>query len=102
MVHVPMELEDLVLENVARITHCTIVHQGVGSHGTRPVSIMRRARDCHRPGSRLCKDDAGIIQANIAGGTARCRVQHWAVDGPRRGRDLEGCIGNNPIPCMGE
>lgn len=73
-----------------RITHCTIVHQGIWSHSTRPMSIMRRVRDCHRSGSRLCKDDAGIIQANIAGGTARCRVEHWAMDGPRWGRDLEG------------
>lgn len=49
---------------------------------------MRGAGDCHRPGSRLCKDDAGVIQADTVGGTARSRVEHRAVDGPRWSRDL--------------
>lgn len=73
-----------------RIPHCAIVHQGIWSHSTRPVSIMRGVRDCHRSGSRLCKDDAGIVQADIAGGIAWCRVDHWAMDRPGWGRDLEG------------
>ena len=51
---------------------------------------MRGARDCHRSGGRLCKDDAGIIQANIAGGTAWCRMDHWAMNRPGWGRNLEG------------
>lgn len=77
-------------KRVTRIPNCAIVHQGIWSHSTRPVSIMRGVRDCHRSGSRLCKDDAGIVQANIAGGTAWCRVDHWAMDRPGWGRDLEG------------
>lgn len=77
-------------KRVTRIPHCTIVHQGIWSHSTRPASIMRGVRDCHRSGSRLCKDDAGIVQANIVGGTAWCRVDHWAMDRPGWGRDLEG------------
>lgn len=31
-----------------------------------PVSLMRSAGDSHGPGSRLCKDDTGIIQAYTA------------------------------------
>lgn len=51
---------------------------------------MRGARDRHGSSSRLCKDDAGIVQANIAGGTAWRRVDHWAMNRPGWGRDLEG------------
>lgn len=31
-----------------------------------PVSLGRAAGDSYRPGSRLCKDDTGIIQAYVA------------------------------------
>ena len=67
-----------------------------------PVSLMRSAGDSHGPGSRLCKDDTGIIQAYtalvICGAAARshrkrnicrmrrvtrCRVNNRPMNRPR-------------------
>lgn len=53
-----------------------------------PVSLMRSAGDSHGPGSRLCKDDTGIIQAYtalvICGAAAARSHRKWNICRMRR------------------